>query len=131
MAHVALSNAYAGKGMYTEALKERQIAAHLSPDDTINLAGFGRIYAAMGNRAEALKILDALFARSNKQYVALIAFALIYTALGDKDNAFVWLEKSYEERSIALTGLRSNTLFDVLRPDPRFRILEQKMGLPL
>ena len=46
-----------------------------------------------------------------------ICFALIHIGLGNKDQAFVWLEKAYQERSDFLLVLKVDQLFDSLRPN--------------
>jgi hypothetical protein len=57
--------------------------------------------------------------------------ARIYTVLGNKDEAFVWLEKAYDERSAYLVNLPVDPTFDSLRPDPRFTDLLRRVGLPI
>lgn len=56
-------------------------------------------------------------------------FALIYAALGEKDQAFDWLEKAYEEHSVAMDHIKSRRWFDNLRSDPRFTDLLRRMDL--
>ena len=50
--------------------------------------------------------------------------------LGEKDQAFEWLEKSYEQRSWHLGLLKSQPIFKSLRSDPRFADLQRRMKLP-
>ena len=54
----------------------------------------------------------------------------MYIGLGDKDQAFVWIEKAYQERSNFVTYLRVVPLVDSLRSDPRFSDLIRRVGLP-
>ena len=56
--------------------------------------------------------------------------AVICAALGNRDEAFKWLEKSYEDRVQGLIYLKSNPEFDNLRSDPRFADLTRRIGLP-
>jgi hypothetical protein len=55
--------------------------------------------------------------------------ANVYIGLGDKDQAFVWLEKAFQERSNALVWLKVWPLWDPLRSDPRFDDLLRRVGL--
>lgn len=55
--------------------------------------------------------------------------ALVYTALGDIDNAFAWLEKSYEKHEESLCSLAVDPKLDILRSDSRFNNLLKKIGL--
>jgi hypothetical protein len=78
---------------------------------------------------EAKRILAQLKEQSKTRYVAALQVALIYAALGDKDQAFIWLEKVYEERRSNLFMLSIAPWFDPLRSDPRFAHLVQRVGL--
>jgi hypothetical protein len=54
----------------------------------------------------------------------------IYAGLGENDKAFDWLNKSYEDRSIALfSDIKLDPVFDPLRSDPRFANLLRRMNL--
>jgi len=50
--------------------------------------------------------------------------------LGEKDQAFQWLEKSYQDHGNDLTGLKIDPLLESLRSDPRFTDLVRRVGLP-
>jgi tetratricopeptide (TPR) repeat protein len=125
MLHLALSQSYLQKGMYEEALAEAQKTVALSGGDPVALALLGSVYGASGRRNEAMKILDEL---KKRRHVAPFQLATIYESLGEKDQAFKWLERSYEERDAWIIWLRS-PLFGSLRSDPRFMKLVKKIGL--
>ena len=55
--------------------------------------------------------------------------ATIYAGLGETDKAFESLEKGYSEKSLDISGLKSDLVLDSLRPDPRFQNLLQRIGL--
>ncbi len=80
--------------------------------------------------AEARKVLEELKELSKQRYVSPYNIACIYAGLNDKDKAFEWLDKAYEERSFFIAMLKVETVFDNLRPDPRFQELVRKVGLP-
>jgi len=54
----------------------------------------------------------------------------MYAELGDKEQAFEWLNTSYQERDTELMGLKTDSSFDPIRSDPRFAKLVRKVGLP-
>jgi hypothetical protein len=54
----------------------------------------------------------------------------MYAESGDKDQAFEWLNTSYQERDTELMGLKTDSSFDPIRSDPRFAELVRKVGLP-
>jgi tetratricopeptide (TPR) repeat protein len=127
-AHTRLGMVYLEKGMYEEAIAEHKKAIALD-DSPRRTALLGHAYAVAGRKAEAQKILDDLKERSKRRPVSPYDFALIYMGLGDKDQAFVWLEKTYEERLDILWDIKAGPRFDSLRSDPRFAELLRRMKL--
>jgi len=65
-----------------------------------------------------------------QRYICPYEVATGYTALGKKDDAFKWLQESYEVHSICVIWLNSEPRFDPLRSDPRFAALVRQVGLP-
>ncbi|HEX9136605.1 MAG TPA: hypothetical protein VF905_06640 [Nitrospirota bacterium] len=64
-------------------------------------------------------------------YIEALAVAGAYARAGDKENAFRWLEKSYQDREgHYLTLVRWIPDFKSLHADPRFTDLLRRMGLP-
>lgn len=95
-----------------------------------SLAFRGYAHARMGEQAEALAIIDRLLAIRSQKYVSAYYFAVVYTALGKTDEAMLWLERAFDERSDFLIYLAVDPIFDPLRTDPRFRNLVRRVGLP-
>ncbi len=126
--HYELGRAYEEKGMYGEALREFQRARELSPDNPLVLAGLGNCYGRMGNRREAVRVLADLKALAGRRYVSPLYFAHVYVGLGEKEQAFAWLEKSYQERAGHLRYLKVDPIYDPLRSDPRFAVLMKRTG---
>jgi len=123
--------AYEQKGMYQEAMAELSRARTISspPDWSWLVAEIGCIHAFTGNRDGAEKTIDDLKGRASKEYLDPGLIAYIYIALGDKDQAFVWLDKAYQERSGLLGWLQIEPKFAPLRSDPRYADLVRRMGL--
>lgn len=130
-AHAQLGRVYLKKGMFEDAIKELQKAKDLdnSPERQGRFAWLAYAYAASGKREEAHKMLDELKGTARQRYIPPYNFALIYAGLGDKDQAFAWLEKAYEEHAQQLAFLKSQSLFDSLRSDPRFTDLLRRVNL--
>jgi tetratricopeptide (TPR) repeat protein len=123
----ALGSAYLQKSMYQEGIAEFEKALAISPGNTQALWRLGYAYAVTGRRAEAQKVLVDL---SKKKYVPAFTTAIIYTGLGQKDEAFHWLEKSYEEHDAGpFSMVKVYPIFDPLRSDPRFADLLRRMNL--
>jgi hypothetical protein len=64
-------------------------------------------------------------------YFPAIAVASAYARVGDKENAFKWLDKSFQDREGQdITLIRWLPDFKNLRADPRFPGLLTRLGLP-
>jgi len=124
-----LGLAYERKKQYPEAIAALE-RARLADDNPSNLGYLGYVYGTAGKKAEAQKALEELKELSKKRYVSPYNFACIYAGLNDKDQAFEWLERTYQERAFFMTQLKVDTVLDNLRPDPRFKDLLKRMNLP-
>jgi len=80
-------------------------------------------------RATMRKVADTLAARSRTTFVLPWEVASWYAYAGDKDRCLEWLERASEVRDPNLPYLWLPD-FDLLRSDPRFRDLLQRMKLP-
>ena len=127
-AHLSLGLVYEQKRMYEEAIAEFQKARHLD-EIPWTLSGLGHAYAISGKRNEAEKIIAELKELSRRRFVSPFNIALIYAGLGETDQAFGWLERAYDERSVELTWLRVWPVLDGLRADGRFTELLRRVGL--
>jgi tetratricopeptide (TPR) repeat protein len=88
-----------------------------------------RAYAHAGRRTDALRLLGELKRRQQTGYIPTAAFVNAYLGLDDKEQAFVWFEKAYEEKSNILQFLKVHPFFDPVRGDPRFADLVRRVGL--
>ena len=128
--HLWIGQVYVQQGRHVEAINEIKKAITLSNGNTRDIATLGHAYAIAGKRSEALKILAELQELAKQKYVSPYFIALVYVGLGEKDQAFAWLEKAYQERHPYLILIKVEPVFDVLRSDPRFQDLVQRIGLP-
>jgi TolB-like protein/DNA-binding winged helix-turn-helix (wHTH) protein len=116
-----LGTIYAAEGRYGEAIA----AFEGSGDD----GGLGHALAAAGRREEALAVLAQLEQRARERYVAPFSLALVHVGLGDHDAALDVLERGYEIRDPAMSGLAVDARFAPLANDPRFTALLERIGL--
>jgi TolB-like protein/Tfp pilus assembly protein PilF len=126
-AHNLFGIIYEQKGMFEEAIAEFQ-KAQLLDDAPMILALLGRAFASAGKKDEARQVLEELKLKSGQRYVSPYLLALIYTALGERDEAFAWLQKTYDDRNEMLVWLKVDIRLDALRLDPRFTALLQRAG---
>jgi TolB-like protein/Tfp pilus assembly protein PilF len=127
-AHMALSRAYAEKGMYPEAIAEARTAELRGGSAARGFLGLW--LAKSGKRDEALKLLGELRQESTRNYVQGYTVALIYIGLGDKAEALNWLEKNVASRAETASAYAVAPEFDDLRSEPRFKEMLRRMNLP-
>jgi tetratricopeptide (TPR) repeat protein len=112
-------------GKNDEAIAE---LSKIPPDDIGRLLNEAIIYARLGNRAvsdKALQRAQQLFGDlDNYQY------AEIHSQRGEKEQAFATLDRAWGFRDPGLASMKSDTLLDPLRGDPRFTALLRKMNFP-
>lgn len=125
-AHVKLGWAYEQKQMYEEAIAEFQTVLTRLGDDV--LTELGHAYAVAGQKDKAIKVIAQLRGRAKRRYVSPYLVATIYAGLGETDQAFAWLEKSYDSRCGWLSWLRVDPRLDALRADLRFASLLRRLG---
>lgn len=128
--HIDIALAYVQIGMFQEAKEEVRKAVLLSDQPPTMTATLGYIYAVSGELQEARKILTELTELSKRQFFSPYHIGLIHVALGEKDEAFVWLEQSFEAKEDAVVSFKQNPRLDPLRSDPRFADLVRRIGLP-
>ena len=129
-AHWILGHTYAANGQFEQAIEASQKAVELSERAPGALGMLGLAYAVAGRKDEANKILNELLDLNQRRYVTPVALVNIYIGLGNKDQAFVWMEKAFQERSNYLVYLKVFPILDPLRSDPRFADLVRRVGLP-
>lgn len=94
------------------------------------MAAIGHVQAAAGNNQEAQKVLHELIGLGKQSYAEPLGIAEIYAALHEYDQAFQWLDRAYEERSLWLNlFVKDDPRLDGLLSDLRFRDLLQRMNL--
>jgi tetratricopeptide (TPR) repeat protein len=84
--------------------------------------------SALGRMAEADQAL-AVFVEEYKESNAFY-IALAYAWRGDADQAFVWLDRAYEQRDSLLAEMLLEPALSNLKSDPRWSAFLDKMGLP-
>lgn len=128
--HLWIGQVYVQQRQFEKAFEEIKKAIVLSGGNARDLATLGHAYAVAGQKDQARKILEQLQQSVGQKYVSPFFVALIYSGLGEKDQAFVWLEKAYEERHPYLILIKVEPVFENLHSDPRFADLTRRIGLP-
>jgi TolB-like protein/DNA-binding winged helix-turn-helix (wHTH) protein/Flp pilus assembly protein TadD len=129
VAHANLGDAYLHKGMYKEAATEYSLCTERGVCDY----QLGLLYALTGRRAAARKELRRLEEISRNRQTQAYGLWLIAAAVGDRDEAFRWLEKSYQQRDVNLLFIRYcnvDPACNQLSSDPRFQDVVRRMNFP-
>jgi TolB-like protein/DNA-binding winged helix-turn-helix (wHTH) protein/Flp pilus assembly protein TadD len=129
-AHWFLGHTCAANKQFEQGIAAAQKAVDVSERSPGALGMLGLVYALAGRKDDANKILNELLELNKKRYVTPAALANIYVGLDNKDQAFVWLEKAFAEKSNYMAYLKVFPILDPLRSDPRFAALVQRVGLP-
>ncbi len=128
--HYHLGNIEFQQGHYEEALAQFQQERENARGWSLHIQPWiGMAYAKLGQMDQARTVLADLVAQSLHIYVAPTPVAALYFVLGENDSGFQWLEKAYETYDSWIRLLKSDTVFDPVREDPRFLEILKKVGL--
>lgn len=116
---------YAGQKRLPEAIAILRPQAEAGDPMFRGLLGY--MLAKAGRRDEAKLMLADLLSRRERTGLGAFPVAMVHAGLGDRDQAFAWLDKSVDDRSIA--SMIMGAVFQDLRRDPRFQKLKERLRL--
>ena len=121
VAHFQLGLAFEQLGQYEEAIAAFGRGVTLSGDRSF-LTAPAYTYAISGKLEQARMMLNAVLELSEHRYVSPYRLAIVYAGLNETEEAFQWLMKAYQERSVWLIHLhlRVDPRLKNLHSDPRF-----------
>ncbi len=126
---MVLGLVFIAKGRYAEAIQALQRGIELGGDYDIQYAALIFAHASAGDRATALKLLDEVIERSKRGEFGPFTLAIAYSGLGEIDRGIAALHRAVDERDIFMPEIFFDPLLDPLRKDPRFRKVEERMGV--
>lgn len=125
---IGLALTFTQEGMFDEALSTiSNIDGRIQYEPNF-MATHSYICATAGKVKKARHILATLLEMSEIQFISSYDIAAVYAGLGDKEEAFVWLEKACNERSVWMRYLKVDPRFDPIRQGNRFESLLTKIG---
>jgi serine/threonine protein kinase/Flp pilus assembly protein TadD len=120
--HSTLGVLYLQQGKREEAIAEVRKEAGAGYREY----GLATVYSALGMREEA----DAAFGRLRAEGDPwAYQFAAVHASRGEIDEAFHWLERSFELHDAGLAFVKMTRPFRALRSDPRWPRFLEKIGL--
>lgn len=128
-AHLVLGENYLLIRQPQDGLAELQSAARLSGNSPLYVAQVAVAEAVAGRKTEARRLIRQLENMSSERYVSPYGIAQAYAALNDQERSFQWLHAAYEDRSVWMSYLAVDPLFDRLHSDQRFQDLLNRVGL--
>jgi len=117
------------QGRLREAVAEAEKAIQ-SGDSPLVLATAGGVFPVAGDPGRGRRILGELAEISKKRYVCPYEIGVIHLGLGEKDEAFRWLEKGFNDRSICMQGTKQDPRLTPLHGDPRYEDLLRRLAFP-
>jgi serine/threonine-protein kinase len=96
-------------------------------DERARLWGSALAHHVLGHERVAARTAEALAARFGERLA--YAVAQVHAFRGDADEAFAWLDQSFDRREVALESIQFDALVKPLHADPRYRALLQRMRL--
>ncbi|HET9707384.1 MAG TPA: hypothetical protein VFP39_03675 [Gemmatimonadales bacterium] len=92
-----------------------------------NAGTYVRALLARGDTAAARATVDSMLAARTPGYYNPLALARVYAALGDIDRGIEWLRRGIDERTLWVTGVRTDPELAPLRADPRYEALDRQL----
>ncbi|MEJ2257550.1 MAG: winged helix-turn-helix domain-containing protein [Woeseiaceae bacterium] len=124
--HFFLALLYWEQGRFDEAIEEERLEFEHRGDSAL-LAALEAGLDADGPQGALRFKAEALVARSNESYVDPNDIGETFARAGLIDEAIRWLDKAVENGSYKITYIAFWPHFDLLRDDPRFRGLEERV----
>ncbi len=126
---LAMYNVYEQKQMYPDALEAFLKVRSLADRPEKEADEFRSAFRNGGWEGFLRKLLADTEIQANaigKQPAQ--RFADLYARLGDKDKAFYWFEKVFDSRDVSILQFKIEPAYHILRNDPRYARLLQKIG---
>jgi tetratricopeptide (TPR) repeat protein len=112
-----------------EAIAEMQKSVELGGLQEDLAGGLANAYGVAGDRDSFQKLVGELETRLENRTWGAFPLALAYIGLGDTTRAWEYFNRGIDEKDIYMPEDFFDPQLDPLRKDPRFRKVEQQIGL--
>ena len=113
---------------YGEGLHRLLEARKVMDGDPMVEGELGYAYAVSGSGGKARETLEGLLSRPGRGFGSALPISKVYFGLRDNDRGFDWLTRAVDQHELGL-DLKTDPVYDGLRPDPRFQALLRMMNL--
>jgi TolB-like protein/AraC-like DNA-binding protein len=111
-------------GKYKEALIDINRALELTGGQGLASLDLLVVKILMGKKEEVIDVINKTKFNDSSDV------ALLFSLLNMPDEAILWLEKAYEERSVNMVTLKNFWVWDNLRDNARFKEIYTQMNFP-
>ena len=125
---IALS--YLFEGHYALAEEAARKAYALAQGRGLTPCTLMQCLAGAGKQEEAWQLYGSLQESLPAAAFPAILHAYVLASLREMDQAFAWLEKAFEDHNFWLFSMKYSPEWDLMRHDPRFDRLLQRMHFP-
>jgi tetratricopeptide (TPR) repeat protein len=120
---------FIAQGRYPEAIQALRQGIELGGDYDLQYAALVTAYARAGDRAAARRTMEEVAERAKRGEFGPFTVAVAYGGLGEIDRGIAELHRAIDERDLFMPEVLFDPLLDPLRKDPRFRKIEERMGI--
>jgi hypothetical protein len=80
-----------------------------------------------GKDVEAARALENVLHPRGSEPLDPWGISMMYARMGDKENTLKWLERAFAERIPDLPSMRWDPALDLVRNEPRYRAIVEKI----
>jgi adenylate cyclase len=125
-----MGKTYSCMGKYDESLSAFSKSIELSKGQGPALADLMIMLFMSGNNEKALALFEELDVETNSANLDEVFYALKCAYLGEIDDAFMWLQKGLDIRSMGMLTIKASSEFDILKNDERFNQIIMQINFP-
>jgi TolB-like protein len=119
-------------GRYETAISLLEKTMSTDRDDNLYEGFLAYAYGRAGRKDEALKLIREMTARRGQGRVVWACFiGLACCGAGLDEEALDWLEQSYRDHDVYISGAAVRPLWGELHWHPRYQAIVRRLGLPL
>jgi TolB-like protein/Tfp pilus assembly protein PilF len=109
------------------ALEAIRIPVSQYPNASVYQGELAAYLRDTGRDAEAARMLENVLHPRGSEALDPWGISMMYARMGDKENTLKWLERAFAERIPDLPSMRWDPALDLVRNEPRYRAIVEKI----